>query len=364
MDIDESKILFGDDDGSSLNSTLDATIAEGEKLFDATTCDNERYEKLLVQNMKLMGEMKKMWSCFTTMKQSMNNLQKEKDTLETKLNELNAYNRRENIEIRNISEKVNDKQLEEHCIKILASIDIYVNPLDIVGVHRLGKFVQGRTRSVIIRFVNRKHAYDALNFQNRLKFTPFKKLFVTENLCPTYRKIFNVLYKGKKTNVIDDVWSYNGIVSAKIAKEDEPYRINTVENAELFLVTAQSRRTTRNNDGSPPNNDNAGPGNDQRDVVQNVQNADAENGHAATVDVQNQSMENNVENSDSKDRTDTLLYQVLTHMVAKEEAEKAVEGGTNDGTNDGENVEKINVILNNSNNGDGSLSSDAHVPDE
>ncbi len=226
MDVcDESRILFEDE--HSFNTSLDTTVTEIESLFPGTE-GNERYEKLFELNLKLVNEMKRLWSTIHVLKNSVTKVNNEKSQLEAQLNDLNAYNRRQNIEIRNIPENVHDKDLEAHVIDILASLQIYVSAYDIVGVHRLGKFVRGKNRSVIIRFVNRKNAYAALNYQKHLKFTKYKKLFVTENLCPTYRNVFNVLYKGKKNDDIYDVWSYNGIVYAKMVEEDRPSRINTV----------------------------------------------------------------------------------------------------------------------------------------
>ena len=132
--------------------------------------------------------MKKMWMVVTTLKARVTKLTEEKNVLEEQLNDLNAYTRRQNIEIRNIPETVKDNELETHCINVLASLDIYVKDHDIVGVHRLGKFNRGRTRSTIIRFVNRKNAYDVLDNWKWLRNTQYKGYFVTENLCPTYRK--------------------------------------------------------------------------------------------------------------------------------------------------------------------------------
>ena len=93
---------------------------------------------------------------------------------------------------------------------------------DIVAVHRLGKPNKNYTRSVIVRFVNRKFAYSALeNCKNlhKSKDINYKRIFITENLCPTSRNIFNHLYKLKKDSKINNVWSYNGSVYFKLTNE-------------------------------------------------------------------------------------------------------------------------------------------------
>lgn len=62
-----------------------------------------------------------------------------------------------------------------------------------------------------------------------------------------YRKIFNSLYKEKKKKkTIYDVWSYNGIICAKMKNEDEPVRFKTLQDAQIFIETANSRKFTSN----------------------------------------------------------------------------------------------------------------------
>ena len=52
---------------------------------------------------------------------------------------LNQNSRRENIEIINIPESVEQRDLEKHVLEILASIDIWLESYDIIGAHRIGK---------------------------------------------------------------------------------------------------------------------------------------------------------------------------------------------------------------------------------
>ena len=213
-------------------------------------CDNEsecnnRYEKLCQQYELLANEMKNLSSVFNKLKTSVATLQIEKDILEHKLNDLNAYSRRNNIEIRNIPEKIMDDKLEEHCLKVCKSLKLHISHYDITTTHRIGKFTRGRTRSVLVRFVHRKHAYDILDHAKHLFNTEFNKYFITENLCLTYRKTFNILYKGKKNGTIYDVWTYNGTVLAKMTNEDKKVIVQSVKNAQLFLQTAESRKPTR-----------------------------------------------------------------------------------------------------------------------
>ena len=87
--------------------------------------------------------------------------------LENQMNDLNQYSRRNNIEIQNIPENILQKDLEEYVIKVLHSIDITIDSYGMVAVHRLGKFRSDKNRNVIVRFLNRKHAYMCLNSEKK-----------------------------------------------------------------------------------------------------------------------------------------------------------------------------------------------------
>ena len=88
--------------------------------------------------------------------------------MENQTNNLNQYTRRENIEISNISEKIVQRHLEAYVLEVFESIGINLQSYDLVSVHRLGKFVQGKNRNVIVRFINRKNAYTCLHNSKKL----------------------------------------------------------------------------------------------------------------------------------------------------------------------------------------------------
>ena len=71
--------------------------------------------------------------------------------------------------------------------------------------------------NVIVRFVNRKRAKQAIENRKLLKerVPEFKNLFIVENLCPKYRSIFEKCKKLKQEGKIKYLWSRNGIVNFK-----------------------------------------------------------------------------------------------------------------------------------------------------
>ena len=51
----------------------------------------------------------------------------------------------------------------------MVSIGINLQSYDLVAVHRIGKFIEGKYRNVIVRFVNRKNAFVCLRNSKKLE---------------------------------------------------------------------------------------------------------------------------------------------------------------------------------------------------
>ena len=73
--------------------------------------------------------------------------------LETDLNKQDQYNRRTNLDMQGIPDKVPDDQLEERVIEIFNQINVKVNTFDIENFHHMGK----SKKTTIVCFVNRKN---------------------------------------------------------------------------------------------------------------------------------------------------------------------------------------------------------------
>ena len=160
--------------------------------------------------------------------------------MESQMNNLNQYMRQSNIEIRNIPEHIGQRNLEQYVLKVLESIGVKLVSYDVVAVHRLGKYIDDKHRNVIIRFVNQKNAYSPLRNAKKIatsNILEYKNLYIIENLCPTYKKIFNYRYKLKKDNKISIVWSYNGSVFFKKINSDEEYgqKVEHFDDIQYFL---------------------------------------------------------------------------------------------------------------------------------
>ena len=80
---------------------------------------------------------------------------------EIKINNTDQYSRRNNIVIPGIPQSVKYKDLEDKVINALYKVNVKVTKNDIEACHRLGY-----SRKTIVRFVNRKHLFEALKNKN------------------------------------------------------------------------------------------------------------------------------------------------------------------------------------------------------
>ena len=134
------------------------------------------------------------------------------------------YSRRNNFEIAGIPENINHDKLESTVCNLLNKLNIKVGWNDIEACHRL----KNHPRSIdpaktIVRFVNRKHTLMALSKKKVSKDIDFgdilgdsNKIFISENLCPSYREIYDAAYKLLKNGVIKHLWSFKGVVHIRL----------------------------------------------------------------------------------------------------------------------------------------------------
>ena len=160
--------------------------------------------------------------------------------IEKEISLLAQYGRRESIEILGIPSEVENDFLEENVIRILNNIGLEINSYDIVAVHRLND-TKYRSRnsppSTIVRFVNRKHAFQALLNKRKLKSCGLNNLFIIENLCPVFKTLFEKCRKLKYENIVKYVWTHNGIINIRYTdnRNEKPLQILHEEDYEFYF---------------------------------------------------------------------------------------------------------------------------------
>ena len=168
--------------------------------------------------------------------------------LESDLNDLNQYGRRNNLEISGIPEDVKIDDLEKKAVEILNAIDIKIDMKqiegkDIEGCHHVGKFSNNKPpRKTLVRFVNRKICLQALI--NRRKLRSFDtstigldntELYFNENLTPLNNKLAYLCRKLKKDKIIEKTNTRNGEVILFKFNSDEGLKVpNESFSREMF----------------------------------------------------------------------------------------------------------------------------------
>ena len=110
-----------------------------------------------------MADNKRLRTDYDKLTVSNSELEEKLYSLEVEIANNDQYSRRENIEMLNVPESIHQNDLEAYVIGVLKYIKLdNLCSYNIVAVHRLGRKRSGRNRSVIIRFINRKHAILAL----------------------------------------------------------------------------------------------------------------------------------------------------------------------------------------------------------
>ena len=163
---------------------------------------------------------------------------------EVRINKLEQYTRRENLEISGIPDSIIQNNLEVTVLKILESIGVQTDSYHISACHRLAKNKNQQSANTIIRFTDRKLIYDIFSKKKNLKLSPMKEelgsdLFITENLSPEFKKIYETCKYLKRKNVIHSCWSYNGVIKIKIDNEnDRPLKIFHYDDICHYVIDA------------------------------------------------------------------------------------------------------------------------------
>ena len=130
-------------------------------------------------------------------------------SLESSVNQVEQYGRRNNIVISGIPDDVADDDLENAVTSIMEDVDVIVQNGDIEVCHRIGKSDQKTSsKKTIVRFINRKYCKKALvnrkkliniNSEMKYNFSPNNKILTNENLTCANESI---AFCGRKLNRI------------------------------------------------------------------------------------------------------------------------------------------------------------------
>ena len=166
--------------------------------------NNTIIDALKEENLKLQNKVKKLEDQLLMLDQRSNNL--------------DQYNRRNNLEIQGIPDNVtDDDEIEGKVIEIFSCLGIEVEGADIEDCHRLG---YANPKNKIVRFVNRKFCYQDLDKKmelhklnsKRVGFNPVKTLYFSENLTSLDQLLAWKCRELNRASIIHSTWSALGVI--------------------------------------------------------------------------------------------------------------------------------------------------------
>ena len=141
---------------AKLQITIGNKITEAiNKLNEAITVTLENNKDEIIQSLK--NEVSSLQNRVDKLESQARLLEEALINNEIKINNADQYSRRNNIVIQGIPQSVKYKDLEDKVINVLDKVNVKVTKNDIEACHRLGD-----SRKTIVRFVNRKHSFEAL----------------------------------------------------------------------------------------------------------------------------------------------------------------------------------------------------------
>ena len=154
--------------------------------------------------------------------------------------DVDQYIRRENVEVHNIPDSIQQNELERYIINIFDRIGVTISSYDIVACHRLVKRKNNKYAPVIVRVMNRKIAHAVMDNRHKLRYRhmPFEHIYFTENLTYTRRRIYNILYKMKALNKISSCGTKNGVPFFKDTENSKEIakKVRTIEELKKYFI--------------------------------------------------------------------------------------------------------------------------------
>ena len=175
-------------DNAVLNEKIDNLHAENLHLNNSLNLLISRVRELSEDNEALHGKIDDMTDTKSmnntdqpivhqNLRGEINTLQKKVYEVEKELYKTNQYNRRQNLIIDGIPDKIPQRDLERTVVQIISKLGVHVHPREVVGCHRLFKPSNNPNSPTptIIRFTNRKVSEICISnkrFLDKLRF-PF-----------------------------------------------------------------------------------------------------------------------------------------------------------------------------------------------
>ena len=141
-----------------------------------------------------------------------NQLENKVVSLESSINQVKQYGRRNNIVISGIPDGIRDNDFTSTVFDIMKDVDVDINSSDTEACHRTGKLDQStENKKTIVCFINRKYCKKALlkrkifatiNTVTKYNFSCNNPIFVNESLTKTNQSLAFFSRKLKQSGLI------------------------------------------------------------------------------------------------------------------------------------------------------------------
>ena len=156
--------------------------------------------------------------------------------LESSINHIEQYGRRNNIVISGIPDDINDNDLESTVTKLMKDVDVYIDSGDIEACHRIGESdCKTSSKKTIVRFVNRKYCKKALlnrknfahiNSEIKYNFKHNNQIFINESLTKVNESLAFCARKLKRAGVIYSSYTREGVVHVKKDEHEKAIKVH------------------------------------------------------------------------------------------------------------------------------------------
>lgn len=156
-------------------------------------------------------------------------VEKNEKLIQQNVNELEQYERRNNIRISGIRDSEDERTcfqtMEVVCLELNKHMaGLHISPNDIDIAHRLGKYKHDKNRNIIVRFVSRAMKIRVFKHRKELKNVD---IYVNEDLTKLNQDVLTSV-RVKQKDVIEQAWSFEGKIYAK-SKVGETRQIKFAE---------------------------------------------------------------------------------------------------------------------------------------
>lgn len=180
-------------DFQGIRENLDLLTSQIDRLSSTT----DLLQKTLSEKEKEIGDLH----------ESVNTLKKENCELLRQMNDLENYQRRDNLRISGIPEEASENPSKTVC-DLLVKKGFNVKENDLHIVHRVGRKTSARPRAMIVRFFNRNTRNTVIRERRKLKGSGF---VISEDVSILTMKTLMRIQKNEELNA----WIWNGQVCAR-----------------------------------------------------------------------------------------------------------------------------------------------------